>query len=189
MKNGGWIITQWVYNPMVCIILCESHVCTLCAEWAHHYTYSTLDSKVSLSHAEAQWEIIILASLTAEDEINHLCSVKSNNKKTINDLNTKVNLLKAQLEEQNQLHPSCKLPRYSQQPPPPTPCPDSPIMEVIETPSMTSAPHAAPLIERIASPPAITPQSIEHLASLDLALCMEDNSIIHHGAPPMPTLS
>lgn len=45
---------QWVYNPMVCIILCESHACTLCAEWAHYYTYFTLDSKVSLSYAEAQ---------------------------------------------------------------------------------------------------------------------------------------
>lgn len=118
-----------------------------------------------------------------------ICSVKSDNKKTINDLNTKVNLLKAQLEEQDQLHPPHKLPRYSQQPPPPTPCPDSPIMKVIETPSMTSAPHATPLIKRIAGLPAITLQSIEHLASLYLALCMEDNFIIHHGAPSMPTLS
>ena len=54
---------------------------------------------------------------------------------------------------------------------------------------MTSAAHATPLIKRIAGPPAITLQSVKHLASLDLALCMEDNSIIHYGAPPMPTLS
>ena len=57
---------QWAYNPMVCIVLHESHTCTLCAEWAHHYTYSALDSKVSLSCAEAQWETIILAGLTME---------------------------------------------------------------------------------------------------------------------------
>ena len=50
---------------------------------------------------------------SAEDEINHLHGVESNNKKTINDLNTEVNLLKAQLEEQDQLNPPCKLPCYS----------------------------------------------------------------------------
>jgi hypothetical protein len=51
---------------MVCIILHESHACKLCAEWACHYTYSTLDGKTSLSCAEAQWEMIILTSLTTE---------------------------------------------------------------------------------------------------------------------------
>jgi hypothetical protein len=51
---------------MVCIILHKSHTCKLCAEWAHHYTYSTLDGETSLFHAEAQQETIILTSLTAE---------------------------------------------------------------------------------------------------------------------------
>jgi hypothetical protein len=57
---------RWVYNPMVYIVSHESHTCKLCAEWAHHYTYSALDGKSSLSCAEAQQETIILTSLTAE---------------------------------------------------------------------------------------------------------------------------
>jgi len=57
---------RWVYNPMVRIVSHESHACKLCAEWARHYTYSALDGETSLSHAEAQWETIILTGLTAE---------------------------------------------------------------------------------------------------------------------------
>jgi DNA repair ATPase RecN len=49
---------------------------------------------------------------SAEDKIDHLHGVKHNNNKTINDLHAKVNSLKAQLKEQDQSHPPCKMPHY-----------------------------------------------------------------------------
>jgi hypothetical protein len=55
--------------------------------------------------------------------------------------------------------------------------------------SIASAAHTAPLIKRITGQNAITPQSVKHTTTLDLASHIEDNSIMHHAAPPMPTLS
>jgi hypothetical protein len=57
---------QWMYNPMIRIILHKSHKCKLCAEWAHYYAYSALDSETSLSYAEAQHETIIHTTLAAK---------------------------------------------------------------------------------------------------------------------------
>jgi hypothetical protein len=51
---------------MICIVSHKSHKCKLCAEWAHHYTYSTLDGETSLSHAEAQCETIIHTALATK---------------------------------------------------------------------------------------------------------------------------